>query len=192
MTNERAKDLGLESVEGVYITRVSPGSGADDAGLRAGDVIVGINGVKTKTLPEMQEQVGRYRPGNGISIDYIRKGKRKKTKVILKNKSNSTEIITASTSSLLEELGFDVRELTRDEEKRLEVKGVKVIRIYRGSRIERTNMDPGFIITKMDNNEITNLEDLTRLLEKAEGKVMFEGVYENYPGEYYYAFPMEK
>jgi serine protease Do len=192
MTNEKAKDLGLTSVEGVYITRVSPGSGADDAGLRTGDVIVGINGVKTKTLPEMQEQVGRYRPGNSIAIDYIRKGKRKKTKVILKNKSNSTDIITASTSSLMEDLGLDVRELTRDEEKRLEVQGVKVIRIYRGSRIERTNMDPGFIITKMDNQKVTSVEDLTELLEKAEGKVMFEGVYENYPGEYYYAFPMNE
>jgi serine protease Do len=192
MTNEKAKDLGLTSVEGVYITRVSPGSGADDAGLRTGDVIVGINGVKTKTLPEMQEQVGRYRPGNSIAIDYIRKGKRKKTKVILKNKSNSTDIITASTSSLMEDLGLDVRELTRDEEKRLEVQGVKVIRIYRGSRIERTNMDPGFIITKMDNQKVTSVEDLTELLEKAEGKVMFEGGYENYPGEYYYAFPMNE
>ncbi len=191
MTNERARDLGLESVEGVYITRVSPGSGADDAGLRTGDVIVGINGVKTKTLPEMQEQVGRYRPGNTITIDFIRSGKNKKTKVILKNKSNSTEIVTASSSSLLEDLGFDLRELTQEEEKRLGVKGVKVIRIYRGSRIERTNMDPGFIITKMDNEEITSLEELTKKLKKAEGKVMFEGIYENYPGEYYYAFPVE-
>jgi serine protease Do len=72
------------------------------------------------------------------------------------------------------------------------VQGVKVIRIYRGSRIERTNMDPGFIITKMDNQKVTSVEDLTELLEKAEGKVMFEGVYENYPGEYYYAFPMNE
>ncbi len=191
MNNELAESLGLESVEGVYIKRVSPGSGADDAGLRSGDVIVGINGVKTKTLPEMQEQVGRYRPGNTISIDYIRKGKRRKTKVILKNKSNSTEIVTATSSSLLEDLGFDIRELTREEEKRLGVKGVKVIRIYRGSRIERTNMDPGFIITKMDNEEVSSLEELTSLLKKAEGKVMFEGVYENYRGEYYYAFPVE-
>ncbi len=191
MTNERAKSLGLETAEGVYITRVSPGSGADDAGLRAGDVIIKINGAKTKTLPEMQEQVGRYRPGNAITIEYFRKGKRKKAKVMLKNKSNSTEIITASSSSMLEDLGFDLRELTREEEKRLDVKGVKVIRIYRGSRIERTNMDPGFIITKMDNQEITTIDELTELLDKAEGKVMFEGVYENYPGEYYYAFPVD-
>ena len=67
MTSSRAESMGLNSVEGVFITRVTPGSGADDAGIKKGDVIVGINGTKTKTLPEMQEQLGRYRPGNSIS-----------------------------------------------------------------------------------------------------------------------------
>lgn len=191
ITSAKANDLGLESIEGVYVTRVTPGSGADDAGLRADDVIIAINGVKTKTLPEMQEQVGRYRPGNTITIQFIRNGKRKKAKVTLKNKKNSTELVQASSESILKDLGFDLRNLTREEEKRMEVSGVKVIRIHRGSKIERTNMDPGFIITKMDNTEITSVDELTSLLETATGKVMFEGVYENYPGEYYYAFPVE-
>ncbi len=191
ITSAKANDLGLPSIEGVYVTRVTPGSGADDAGIQADDVIIAINGVKTKTLPEMQEQVGRYRPGNTITIQFIRKGKKKKTKVTLKNKENGIELVKASTASVLEGLGFDLRNLTRDEEGRMETKGVKVIRIHRGSMIERTNMDPGFIITKMDDTPVANVEDLTKLLESASGKVMFEGIYENYPGEYYYAFKLE-
>jgi hypothetical protein len=52
-------------------------------------------------------------------------------------------------------------------------------------------MDPGFIITRLDNQKITSVDALIKELESAKGKVMLEGIYENYPGEYYYAFPMD-
>jgi len=191
MTNERADELGLNAVEGVYINRVTPGSGADDAGLQKGDVIMGINGIKTKTLPEMQEQLGRYRPGNAVRVDIFRQGKRREVEVILKNKSNSTALVSGKNEDILLDVGFELRELTRLEKRRLHVEGVKVISIYRGSRIERTNMDPEFIITKIDNKPVREVADAIRYLESSTGKVMLEGVYEHYPGEYYYAFAMD-
>jgi len=191
VNNTRAEELGLASIEGVYITRVTPGGGADDAGLQQGDVIVSINGIKTKTLPEMQEQVGRYRPGNTLEIEFIRKGKQSKARVTLKNKSNTTSLMTARNEKVLRDLGFELRELTREERRRLDVDGIKVISIYRNSLIERTNMDPGFIITKIDDKGISRVDELIKKLETATGKVMLEGIYENYPGEYYYAFPMD-
>ena len=192
INNERAKELNLKSVEGVFITRVTPESGADDAGIRKGDVIVGINGIKIKTLPEMQEQLGRYRPGNSIYVEYIRGGKKKKAKVVLKNKSNSTSIITAKEKRILKELGFELRKLTRLESQQLGFSGVKVISIFRGSKIERTNMDPGFIITKINEESVNDLDELVEILERTSGKVMLEGVYENYSGEYGYSFSMNK
>jgi serine protease Do len=191
VNDQRARELGLESVEGIYISRVSPGSGADDAGLRKGDVIVGINGVKTATMPAMQEQVGRYRPGNVITVEYIRKGKTQSAKVTLKNKSNSTELMSSKTENVLLELGFELRDLSREEKRQLKVEGVKVVSIYRGSRIERTNMDPGFIITKIDNRPVNSVEKLVETLKNARGKVMLEGIYENHDGEYYYAFSLD-
>lgn len=191
MTNERANELGLNAVEGVYINRVTPGSGADDAGLQKGDVIMGINGIKTKTLPEMQEQLGRYRPGNAVRVDIFRQGKRREVEVILKNKSNSTALVSGKNEDILLDVGFELRELTRLEKRRLQVEGVRVISIYRGSRIERTNMDPEFIITKIDNKPVREVADVIRYLEASTGKVMLEGVYEHYPGEYYYAFAMD-
>jgi len=191
MNSERAEELGLPNVEGVYITRVTPGGGAEDAGLQEGDVIVAINGIKTKTLPEMQEQVGRYRPGNVLNIEFIRQGKNQSTRVTLKNKKNTTSLVTARSEEFLRDLGFELRELTSEERQRLSTQGIKVISIYKESLIERTNMDPGFIITKIDNKLVANVDQLIRELERAEGKVMLEGVYENYPGEYYYAFPID-
>jgi len=191
ITNERARELGLKAVEGVFVTRVTRGSGADDAGLRKGDVIIGINGVVTKTLPEMQEQLGRFRPGNSVTVDFIRNGKKQTANVLLKNKSNGTALVTDKNEDILTGLGFELRSLTREERRRLKTDGVKVISIYRGSRIERTNMDPGFIITKVDNKPVDSVDALVEELSKSRGKVMLEGIYESYPGEYYYAFPIE-
>ncbi len=191
VNSERARDLGLEAVEGVFITRVSPGGGAEDAGLRKGDVIISINGVKTRTLPEMQEQVGRYRPGNTITVEYIRRGETRHATVTLKNKSNSTAIIPAKTEDLLREFGFELRELTPEERERLDKEGVKVISIFRDSPIERTNMDPGFIITHVGDQAVASVAELLDRFNDAQDKVILEGVYENYPGEYYYAFEKE-
>jgi serine protease Do len=192
INNARAEELGLKTVQGVYITRVTPGSGADEAGLQKGDVIIGINGVKTRTMPEMQEQVGRYRPGNKLNVEFFRNGKMNKAEVVLKDKSNNTIAQAADEANMLTNLGFEVRNLTREETKRLHVEGVKVISIYRGSTVERTNMDPGFIITKIDNKYVRSIDELIRELREAEGKVMLEGIYEDYPGEYYYAFPLNE
>lgn len=192
LNNARAEELGLTSLEGVYITRVTPDSGADEAGLTKGDVILSINGIKTRTMPEMQEQVGRYRPGNKLRVDYMRKGKQYQAEVVLKDKSNNTIAVSSEQETLLHDLGFEVRNLTKEERKRLRVKGIKVISIYRGSIIERTNMDPGFVITKIDNKEVGTVDDLIRELQVAQGKVMLEGIYEEYSGEYYYAFPLNE
>lgn len=191
ITTERAKELGLKAIEGVYITRVSPSSGADDAGLRKGDVIMAINGVKTKTVPEMQEQVGRYRPGNTLIIEYIRDGKSATAKVLLKNKSNNATILASNDEELTKDLGFELQDLSADEVRRLGTTGVKVVSIIRGSKIERTNMEPNFIITKIGDKKIGNVEEFIKTLKISKGKVMLEGVYEDYPGEYYYAFAID-
>ena len=41
---------------------------------------------------------------------------------------------------------------------------------------------------KINNKKVTSVEDLVDLLKNAKDKVMLEGVYEDYPGNYYYAF----
>jgi len=187
-----AKQLGLSSIEGVHISNVRSSSGAAEAGLEAGDVIIGINGQRTSTVPELQEQVGRYRPGDVIEVEYIRNGEKYETEVTLKDKTDGVELAGFERRlDILDELGFELRNLTKAEERRTGVDGVKVISIYRDSRIERTNMDPGFIITKVDDTEVASVEEVLDALEVAEDKVMLEGVYENYPGEYYYAFAID-
>lgn len=83
VNDDVASDLKLPSVEGVYISGVTAGSSADRAGLREGDVIIAINGNRISSVPELQEQVARYRPGDRISLDYYRKGQKIRKENIL-------------------------------------------------------------------------------------------------------------
>ncbi|MGB0862913.1 MAG: trypsin-like peptidase domain-containing protein [Saprospiraceae bacterium] len=185
---EIADKLNLKSLEGVHISDINKGSAAADAGLKADDVITHINNVKVKSMPSLQEQVARYRPGDKIAVSYIRNGKKKSTKLVLKNKDNGTTFTDKTDIKVLNGLGLDLRELTKEELTALKVKGVKVVSIRKGSKIDRTNMDPGFVITKINDEIITDIPSIIKAIENAKNKVMLEGVYEDYPGEYYYAF----
>ncbi|MEL6971093.1 MAG: protease Do, partial [Bacteroidota bacterium] len=89
---------------------------------------------------------------------------------------------------LLHGLGFELRNLSREERKRLDAAGVKVMSIFRGSEIESTNMEPGFIITSINDSKVRDLDDALRLLKRGEGQTVLRGIYENYEGEYFYAF----
>lgn len=187
-----AERLGLPDLDGVYITRVNDGGAAGDAGLQSGDVIVAVNGIAVASSPGLQEQVARYRPGNRIEITYIRDGKRATTKVTLKNQNNTTTLSTKSKNKTLQALGAELRNLSRDESRRMRVKGAMVVSILRGSVIERTNMDPGYIITKVNDKPVRSVEDVIKAIENARGLILLEGVYENYPNEYYYRFDKSK
>ncbi len=74
--SDRARLLGLDDVSGVEIKAIFPNTSASAAGLREGDVILKVNNQSVDSTPELQEQVARYRPGDTISIDFIRDGKR--------------------------------------------------------------------------------------------------------------------
>ncbi len=188
-----ARELNLPSVEGVYISSVTDDGGAEAAGLQAEDVIVGINGLKIRTIPELQEQVGRLHPGSVIKVEYIRQGKRYSANVTLKDKDTASKIVVkGDNNDFLAELGFTLRELSTEERRKLRISGVFVDNISVGSDIERTEMDPGYIITKVGEVKVSTVQEVINELKKSRGsEIYLEGFYENYPGEYYYTFKVK-
>lgn len=193
MNAELARKLGLDAPEGVLITRVTPGSGAEDAGLRRQDVILSINGVRTPTVPKMQEQVGRYRPGNVLRIEYWRQGSRENTRVTLKNKNNSTELVQAFDAELLEGLGIELRDLSSKERAKIQMSGVKVVSVRKGSKLDATNMRPDFVITRVNDRRVFSVEQVLEAMRSADGtRITLRGFYEGDKEPYYYVFDLQE
>lgn len=186
--DQKSKEYGLARVAGVFISNTSKDGAADLAGLKAEDIIVAINEHVVNNVSELQEVIGTMRPGMEISINYWRDKQLFKTKAILKNQINSTELIATRKDPILVKYGIEVRELSETEIKNIKVKGVKVINIYRNSVIWNTNMAPDYIITSVNNKPIRSVNDLIQEIENAKSKVLLNGLYEQYKGHYPYSF----
>lgn len=188
ISDEIASSLKLNSLDGVYLSRVNPGSAAEDAGLRVNDVITSVNGNPVNSTPELQEQVAQFRPGDRVNVEYLRDGKRASAGVVLRNRNNNPTLMSKDNLVLSGELGFDLRNLNSNEIRTLGMDGVRVTSIIRGSLIDATNMQPDFVITKINDMRVKDLDKFMKILDETTGRIVLEGFYENYPDVYFYNF----
>jgi len=189
LDSETAREMGLPNADGVRVTRVNKNSAAADAGLLTGDVIISINKSAVRRTPELQEHVGRFRPGDRIAVEYWRHGIRRRAEILLKDKNNSTaSILRASGTELSKDLGIELRELNRDEKLRMRIKGAMITSVRKGSIVYDTNMAPGFIITSVNGNRVGNLTETIDCIRNAYNQVVLDGYYEGEPDLYSYRF----
>ncbi len=180
-----AEAEGLDVIQGVYISSVNDGSAADDAGLYSGDVIVGVNGKEVNNTSELQEQIALNRPGEDVTITYVRDGRTRDVKTTLKNASNTTAVVV-ETRDQYSISGAEFEEVSLEEKEELDIDGgVKITNIGSG-KFREVGIRPGFIITKVDKNEIDDLDDFRSYIESARGEgILIEGMYPNGEKQYY-------
>ena len=183
-----AKEKNLTTKEGVYIGVVEERGAAMDAGLEEGDVIVGINGVKIKNTGVLQEQISRYRPGDKITVEYIRDGKSNKKEITLRNYKGNTEIIKGTG---IEILGAAFKELSDSERREYGLRsGVQVDGIKDG-KFREAGIRNGFIILRINDNSVSSAKDVEKIYDnimkrQSAEKVMFiAGIYPNGKTGYY-------
>jgi S1-C subfamily serine protease len=186
--SEREK-LGFKEGQGVMVLDVAKDGAMSGSGIQKGDYISKVNGVKVTTGSEMVEQVAGYKPGDKITVNYIRNGKEFSTQVTLKNKSGSYDVVR---NSALESFGAEFETLDAKKARDYGVRGgVVVKRIGKGLIDEQTRMRDGFVIYKVDGKEVKSIEDLNTALSKGQKRVMLEGFYPGYDGAYQYPIEME-
>ncbi|WP_372644729.1 Do family serine endopeptidase [Ancylomarina sp.] len=184
-----ARENKLEVTEGVYVDSLPDNSAAADAGIRKGDVILKINDTKTKSTSELMEVVARHRPGDKLNLEIDRFGKTKNFNITLRNEEGDTKLNTTENRQILAKLGIELKELDKDELKKLDISnGLRVNKINSGIVKRQTNMKEGFIITRVDGKAIDSIQAFKKYVNNKKGGIMLSGIYENYPGSYYYAF----
>ena len=80
-----ARSLGLHKAAGSIVEQVIPGSPADKAGVRAGDVVTAIAGHRIESNTDLRDAIGLLRVGDGVTIDLLRDGRRERRRATLAN-----------------------------------------------------------------------------------------------------------
>jgi serine protease Do/serine protease DegQ len=140
---------------GVLITHVSPNSPAEKAGLKAGDIIIAVDGEPTRSTGQLRSQIGMRSVGDKVKLTIIRDGKQKTIKVTV---GEPQEL--ASSQGRLHPLFEGVQlENTPDNE------GVLVARIAPSSPAAFSGLRPGDVIVSANRKPVTDLASLKRALE---------------------------
>ncbi len=174
-----ADEMSLPNVKGVLVNGLAPDGAAKSAGVQMNDVILKIGSVEVNNVPELQEQVGRFRPGDKINVT-LRRGKEEKTlSITLRNKEGKTDAITKAEESKYSALGATFKRLSAQELKELKLdNGIKVASISAG-KLRSAGITEGFIITKLDQKKVETPEEVVEFFNKKKGGALVEGVYSN-------------
>ncbi|MBL0102723.1 MAG: Do family serine endopeptidase [Bacteroidetes bacterium] len=176
-------EKGLKGTQGVYVAGLTEGGAAEEGGLKEGDVITKVGSVDVNSTPQLQEQVGRYRPGDKIAVTVLREGKERNFSLTLRNKEGDTRII--KNEEPLRLLGGTFENVNQEERSKLGIRGgVKVSKLLSG-KLRSAGIQEGFIITSIDKKPIAGTDDLESALKTKQGGVLIEGVYPNGMKAYY-------
>ncbi len=183
-----AKQFNLDKIEGVYVMATDRGGAAAISGIVRGDVILKVNDVAVNSVAQLQEQVGKYRPGDKVTILVKRDDQTLPIELILRNLLGNTQIIK---DKFLQVLGADFNAVSDEDKENLGINGGVQVANLREGKLKEVNMRNGFIIFKINNVPVYKKEDIVKILEKSDGNGVFiSGVYPNGIIKYY-AFSLE-
>jgi S1-C subfamily serine protease len=171
----KAKELGLDKVEGVYIGGVPENGAAHSAGIKEGDVIIQVENEPIKNTALLQEKISQYRPGDAVHVVVIRDKEKKQFKVTLRNKNGDTQVVRNETDIL----GAEFEEVSAKEKDELGIgSGIKIKSVGKG-KLKTAGLKEGFIITIVNKKPIFEVMDFKREIGNARGGILLEGLYEN-------------
>lgn len=190
ITSELAKEKNLKSLNGAYVSEIVEGSAAQKAGIKPDDVIMNVNGVEVKSSSQLQEQIGRYSPGDKVTVDVMRVGKTMKIHVELKNIQGNTSIVKTDVNAV-DLLGARFKEITDAQKEKLGVEnGIEVEAVTRG-KLQQQGVRASFVIVRINNKPVRTVKDLERMIDETinsnqTDKALFiAGVYPNGRVVYY-------
>ena len=170
-----AEEFDLDETTGVYVAAVNGGSAAEEAGIEEGDIIIGIDDNKVKNVAELQEYVGRNRPGDKIDVTFIRNGKENTVKATLKNIMGEERMYAREAA--MEIQGATIIEIDEDTKDKLDLDGGVQLSDIEDGKWKEAGIKDGYIITKIQNREIKTVNDMMAALANTSGGILIEGVY---------------
>lgn len=177
---------------GVVVASTSPGGGAREAGIEDGDRILAINGINVGSLPSLQEQLSKHRPGDEVRVTVQRGQTRRDLVVTLTNRQGAATINPPSSNAELPKAAPRMNQLEaawgvalgpvpeRIREK-LQLRGGVMVTDLQNGAWAQQGIRKGFIVLRIDGSPVTGLQDVERVVARAaqnnEEGLLLEGMY---------------
>lgn len=188
---EKGETVDLGTNDGIYVKDVDPDGAGAQAGLKEGDVITKLDDRTLTKMSELQEYLANKKPGDKVTITYLRNKKPITKAVTLKNAKGNTEILKQADMDVL---GGNFRAITKEQKDELNINyGLEVIKVNNGA-LKSAGVAKGFIIQKINDGIIKSIEDLQNAVKEAstskEPVLYIQGVFPT-GKKGYYAVPLE-
>ncbi|MCM5571404.1 Do family serine endopeptidase [Burkholderiaceae bacterium FT117] len=161
LNQDLADSFGLDAPKGALIASVLPGSAADKAGLKAGDIVLSMNGKAIEHSTELSALVGMASPGEQVSIEYLRGGARKLVSAVLGESPANLAAADApgAGDSGEAKLGVAVRPLAPEERQATQLRAGLVVEDVSGAA-EQAGIEPGDVILAVNGKPVETVEQL--------------------------------
>ncbi len=157
LNSKASKELGIKDTEGFYINKVTKNSGAERAGLQKGDVIKKLDSQNISSYAELSGYINTKRPNDKVKVTYLRNGDLKTAMVtLIKNDIFTTEF-----------KGLELENIDTADKKRYRIEyGVRIKNINNENLKPYSDQLKGNIILSVDNVKATDVETISRFLNK--------------------------
>ncbi|WP_336128698.1 trypsin-like peptidase domain-containing protein [Mesoflavibacter sp. CH_XMU1422-2] len=152
-----AEKLGLDETQGFYIDDVEEDTGAEAAGLKSGDIIKEIDGIKIRKFSDLRGFLNSKRPNDVVYVKILRDGNILEKKVtLLKNNRYNLPFIG------------EIKDAKPNDLKKFKVKnGVKITKVYGSYKdyLRSEGIKEGNIITAINNQNVNSVDDVKSVIE---------------------------
>ena len=161
LTPDLAQSFGYTGTTGAFVNEVMEDSAAEKAGIKAGDIIVSINGKKISSFGELRATIATLGAGAKAKLGLIRDGEEISVNVTLQEPTE----ITGKDAGQLSEV-FEGATLANHDGG-----GVEITAIENRSMAYRLGLREGDVITSVNRDRVSTINDFKDKLSKSKGRV---------------------
>ena len=169
LDEQLAASFGLSDTKGVLIADVTKGEPGDKAGLKAGDVIVAVDGKQAKTSRELAGIIGSKSPNERVVLTIIRDGKKQNITVKLGERPGNNQIASNYYGTQPKQRTGDivVKDIDAQHARDLGISnGVVIVNLNEDTQAYKKGLREGHVIVLLNNKAVTNANEFYRIYDK--------------------------
>ena len=161
LNTDIAEKFEVNDTQGFLIGEVIEGMGAEEAGLKTGDIIKKVDDVVINSFSDLTGYLSTKRPGEKVKLNFTRDGVNQELMVNLKKK-NVTQFI-----------GMEVKNLSEKEKDIYNIDNGVIITDLYNSRLYRYGIEEGYVLLEINNKKVNDIADVDSVTLSSLSSMLF-------------------